>query len=182
MDSVDAIERRARIRYETARLRRALLGFAPALIVVAVAAIFAKRPSATVGFGIAMFAVGAVLLWYGRDLKRAVLPGLAAGVVPLVLVLCANHVGHVCMGDSCTMVCLPACVAGGLLAGVAVASVGVRRKSGANFWIASSSVALLTGSMGCACVGYAGIVGLGLGFSAGLAPVLARKLFAGRST
>jgi hypothetical protein len=180
MASAEQIERSARIRYELARLRRAVLGFAPVLLLVAVAAIFAKRPSSTVGFGIAMFGVGAVLLWYGRDLKRAVLPGLAAGIVPLVLVLCANHIGHDCMGDSCTMLCIPACAVGGVVAGIAVASVGLQRQSGMAFWIAASSVALLTGAMGCACVGYAGVVGLALGFGAGLVPGLVRKILAGR--
>jgi hypothetical protein len=181
MDSVDHIERRARIRYEVARLRRALLGFAPVLVLVAVAAVFAKRPSSTVAFGVATFAVGVVLLWYGRDLKRAVLPGLAAGIAPLVLVLCANHVGHMCMGDNCTMLCIPACAVGGIVAGLAVAAVGVQQRSGTGFWVAASSIALLTGSMGCACVGYAGLAGLALGLAAGLVPGLVRKLAGGRA-
>ena len=47
MDSVSQIERRARIRYEMGRMRRALVGFAPVLIIVAVAAVFAKRPSSS---------------------------------------------------------------------------------------------------------------------------------------
>jgi hypothetical protein len=96
MESTERLEERAKIRYELARLRRAVLGFAPVFVIVAVAALFAKRPSSTLAFGVAVFTVGAVLLWYGRDLRRAVLPGLAAGIVPLVLVLCANHVSHVC--------------------------------------------------------------------------------------
>ena len=181
MDSTDRMERRARIRYEVTRMRRALIGFAPVLLVVAIAALVAKRPSATVAFGIVMFSVGVVLLWYGRDLKRAVLPGVAAGLVPLVLVLCANHVRHVCMGDNCMMVCIPACTVGGIVAGLAVASVGVRHRSGPSFWFASSAVALLTGAMGCVCVGYAGIAGLALGFGAGMVPGLVRKFLAGHA-
>jgi len=161
-------------------VRRALIGFAPALLIVAIAALFGKRPSATVAFGIAMFGVGVVLLWYGRELKRAVLPGLAAGLVPLVLVLCANHVGHACMGDSCMTVCIPACTVGGIVAGLAVARVGVRRRSGASFWFAASAVALLTGAMSSVCVGYAGIAGLALGFGVGMVPGLVRKFLAAR--
>ena len=180
MDSTDRIERRARVRYEATRVRRALIGFAPVLLVVAIAGLVAKRPSATVAFGIAMFSVGVVLLWYGRDLKRAVLPGVVAGLVPLVLVLCANHVDHVCLGDNCMMVCIPACTVGGIVAGLAVASVGVRHRSGPSFWFAVSAVALLTGAMGCASVGYAGIAGLALGFGAGMVPGLVRKFLADR--
>src|SRR5688572_9234147 len=101
MDSIDLerVERRARFKYEWSRVRRALLGFAPAMLVVGIAALFARYPSSALMFGLLMFVVGVTLLWYGRDLKRAVLPGLVAGIVPLTLVLCANRVGHACMGN-----------------------------------------------------------------------------------
>jgi hypothetical protein len=169
MESVERVEQRARVHYEFARMRRALLGFAPVLAVVAAAALLAKHPSTTVAFGIATFAAGTVLLWYGRDLRRAVLPGVAAGFVPLVLALCANHVGHACMGDRCMALCVPLCATGGAVAGFAVAAVGIRRRSGIGFWLAASALALLTGAMGCSGVGYAGLVGLALGFGGGVA-------------
>src|SRR5689334_6323211 len=97
MDSshVQHVERRTRLKYEWSRARRALLGFAPALGLVALAMRFG-RPLPALVFGALMFAVGVLLLWYGRDLKRAVLPGLAAGVIPLTLIACAKQVGHVC--------------------------------------------------------------------------------------
>ena len=181
MESVERIEQRARLRYELARVRRALLGFLPVFVVVVVAALFAKRPTATVAFGIAVFALGAVFLWYGRDLKRAVLPGVAAGLVPLVLALCANHIEHGCMGDHCMMFCIPACAGGGVLAGLLVARVGIKRRSGPAFWASASAVALLTGAMGCVCAGYAGLLGLTLGFGSGLLAGLVRRVIANRS-
>jgi hypothetical protein len=168
MESVERIEQRVRVRYEVGRLRRALAGFAPVLILVAIAALVAKRPSVTLGFGVAVFAVGSVLLWYGRDVRRAVLPGLAAGIVPLVLTLCANHVGHACMDDRCLTLCIPVCAAGGVIAGLLVVIVGLRRRGRPAFWIAASGLALLTGAMGCGCVGYAGLAGLAIGFAGGL--------------
>jgi hypothetical protein len=176
MESVERIEHRARVRYELGRLRRALLGFAPVSILVALAAIFAKKPTFTVAIGVAVFAVGAIFLWYGREVRRAVLPGVAAGIVPLVFALCANNIGHLCTGDRCMAVCIPACATGGLLAGVVVASLAVRRRSGIGVWVAASSVALLTGAMGCACVGYAGVAGLAVGFGTGLVAVLLGRL------
>jgi hypothetical protein len=115
-------------------------------------------------------------LWYGRDPQRAVLPGVAAGLVPLVLALCANHV-HACGVDGCTTLCVPACAVGGVVAGLAVAGVGNQRKAGPWFWASASALALLTGAMGCACVGSAGVVGLGLGFGAGMVPGLLRRAF-----
>ncbi|MGD0835931.1 MAG: hypothetical protein ABSB49_04710 [Polyangia bacterium] len=181
MDSIDHVERRARMRYEGARLRRALIGFAPVLVVVILAARFSQRPSSALGFGLAMFAMGIVLLWYGRDLKRAVLPGIAAGLLPLVLVLCANHVKHVCLGGTCMTLCVPACAVGGIVAGLATSSVGVRHKSRVAFWLAMSALALLTGAMGCSCIGHGGVVGLALGFGAGTVPGLLKGLFSGRS-
>lgn len=177
MESIDLErgKRRARIKYELARLRRALVGFAPALIVVAVAAYFGSRPSSTLLFGCALFGVGVTLLWYGRDLKRAVLPGIAAGLVPLALALCANHFGHFCTGSSCMSLCVPACTAGGLLAGLTVAAIGYRGKHGTGYWAAASLIALLTGALGCACIGYSGLIGLAAGYGVAFLPMTARK-------
>ncbi|HEX2870787.1 MAG TPA: hypothetical protein VHP33_06010 [Polyangiaceae bacterium] len=178
MESTDQIERRARRSYELARLWRAVAGFSPILLVVAAAALLANRPSATLAFGLSTFGVGAALLWYGRDLRRAVLPGVVAGLVPLILVLCARHVEHMCMGDACMTLCLPVCAIGGVLTGLTLAAIGLRGRHGWGFWVASSVVALLTGAMGCACVGLAGLAGLALGFGVGLVPTVAKKLFA----
>jgi hypothetical protein len=102
---------------------------------------------------------------------------VAAGLVPLVLALCANHVHH-CSADGCMTLCVPACAVGGLAAGLAVAGVGNRRRAGAVFWLPASGLALLTGAMGCSCVGYAGVAGLGLGFAAGVVPGALRRIFA----
>lgn len=180
MDSVDLshVERRARRKYEWVRARTALLGFAPALIVVAVACAMNEHPRTALLFGAGMFVVGVALLWYGRDIRRAVLPGLAMGVLPLMLALCANHMGHACLGGRCMALCLPACTLGGLLAGVGVSSIGLRSKQGAGFWLGATALSFLTGAMGCSCVGYAGVAGLGVGYVVGSIPLLLRKLAA----
>jgi hypothetical protein len=179
MDSIELkrIERRLRLRYEWSRTVRALVGFAPSLLIVLVAAWFARRPSSAAAFGAAMFAAGAVLLWYGRDLRRAVLPGLLAGIAPLSLTLCATSVGHECMGGSCVSLCIPACFAGGLVAGLAVSAVGYRGGYRTGFWLSASAIALLTGAMGCVCVGSSGLVGLAIGFGAGMVPAAAQAVF-----
>lgn len=176
MASIDviALERRIRRRYEAARLGRAVLGMLPAAALVWLAVVIAARPSSTLLFGIAMLLGGVALLWYGREPRRALLPGLGAGIVPLGLALAANAWGHVCTGSGCTTLCLPACVAGGTIAGLLVASVGHRRRAGWGFWGTASAIALLTGAMGCACIGLAGVGGLVLGFGAGLLPDLGR--------
>jgi len=183
MDSTDLaqVRRRVRVAYEIGRLRLALLGILPVILIVALAACFSHRPMSALWLGVATVTVGATMLWYGREPQRAVLPGIAAGLVPLALALCANHV-HVCGIDGCSSLCVPACALGGVIAGLGVASVGNRRRAGAGFWLSASGLALLTGAMGCACVGYAGIAGLALGFGAGVVPGLLRKAFGSKES
>ena len=76
------------------------------------------------------------------------------------------------------MLCVPACAVGGLVAGLAVAGVGLQRKSGVGFWLGASVLAVLTGAMGCSCVGYPGVGGLLVGYAVGTVPGLLRRAFA----
>jgi hypothetical protein len=164
------IERRARRAYELSRARRAAVGFAPVVLLVVVAALFGERFGYTLAFGSALFLLGVGLLWYGRGVKRAVLPGLAAGLVPLVFGLCAKHIAHACTGDGCMALCVPACFVGGVIAGIVIDWVALRSASKAGFWIAASGVGLLTGAMGCVCAGVLGLVGLLVGFAVSALP------------
>lgn len=178
MDSVElgVIERRVRLKYERARVRRALWAFAPVLMIIATATLLTKRPASALAFGALLFAFGVSALWYGKGAQRAVLPGLGLGLVPLALALCATQMDHLCMGDMCMTVCVPACTGGGLIAGLGMAIVGHRQKQGVRYWVAASGIALLTGAMGCSCVGYGGVAGLGLGFLVGLGALSLRRL------
>ena len=173
--------RRARLRYEWSRARAAVLGFAPAIALVIAAACLGTSPQWALILGTLTFVFGAVLLWAGREVKRAVLPSVLAGSVPAAFALCATHVGHACLGDRCTKFCAPACALGGVLAGAAVGIVGNRRGYGIAFWTSASVLTLLTGAMGCACVGMFGVAGLILGFVLGFAPITARRLLGSRS-
>lgn len=163
------LEQRARRRYELGRLRRAALGALPLLPLVLAALLLTQRPASTLCFGAAALALALTMLWYGRAAQRAVLPGMAAGVVPLTLSLCANQIHH-CGMDGCSSFCAPACTLGGTVAGLAVMAVARRRGLGFGFLLGASGVALLTGAMGCMCVGYSGVLGLGVGFLLGLFP------------
>jgi hypothetical protein len=171
---LDRVERRLRFAYELGRLRLSVLGVLPVVLVVVVAVLVSHRPGSALAFGVLTVLAGGIMLFYGRDPQRAVLPGVAAGLIPLTAALCANQVHH-CGPDGCTSFCLPACVAGGIVAGLVVASVGHRRKASPGFWVSATGIALLTGAMGCTCVGYSGVVGLMLGFTLGCLPGLLRK-------
>jgi hypothetical protein len=152
-------------------------GAVPILLVVAASAAFAKRPTTVALFGGLLFVTGVVLLWRGRDLRLALWPGVLTGLIPLVFALGANY-GHGCSGDHCSSLCVPACTAGGVTAGIVVSVIATRMKLGWGFWAAASAVSMLTGAMGCACVGYSGVLALLGGFSVGLAPQLTRRIFA----
>lgn len=162
------VEKRVRRAYEVARLRRALFGFAPILIVVVGATLIGGRYAMAMPVGLLLFAGGVLALWYGREPGRGVLPGALGGSVAVAIALCANHMGHFCTGERCMSWCLPACVAGGMLAGGIVSFVGFRQKRGAGYWLSASAITLLTGALGCSCVGYAGVGGLVIGFMGAL--------------
>ncbi len=176
MDAIEVTRLRKRLRwaYEWGRLRRALVGVVPVVIMIALTVCVGHRSTSVWTFGSLALVLGTVLLWYGREPQRALVPGVIAGFVPLTLALVANQF-HACAAGGCSTLCVPACTLGGVVAGLAVASVGNERKSGVLFWVSASSMALLTGAMGCACMGYAGVVGLALGFGAGVVPGLLRR-------
>jgi hypothetical protein len=168
------LEAQARARYELGRLRRALLGVCPLVPVWLLALWLSARPLSTLCCGACAILLSTWMLWYGRDPQRAVLPGVAAGLIPLALSLCANQL-HQCGPDGCSSFCAPACTLGGAVAGLAIASVGRRRQLGPWFWIGASGLALATGAMGCSCVGYSGVLGLGVGFGLGMLPGLLHR-------
>lgn len=176
MESIELaqVQRRVRLAYELGRTRQALAGALPLLLTAALAASIGPRPESALWLGALSFGVAVLLLWYGRDAQRAVLPGFVAGLVPLGLALLANGVHH-CGVHGCGSWCVPACTLGGLVAGLAVASVGNALRAGTTFWVSGSAIALLTGAMGCACAGYVGVIGMAVGFSAGLVPGVLRK-------
>lgn len=177
MDSIDLdrLERRARVRYEGARAARSLLGFAPALLLVLVAAALGRRPSSAMFFGTLLFLSGSFLLWRGQTMHRAVIPGLLAGIIPLTFAIMANR-GHACAGGHCSTWCLPACITGGVVAGLSISYFATKRGLDWRFWLGASAVSLFTGAMGCACIGYSGVIGLAAGFLGGAFPLAVRRL------
>lgn len=178
MPSIDleTLQRRSRVRYELRRLRNAFFAALPLVFVATIAACVTTRPSTALAFGGVATAVGVLMLFYGRDPQRAVLPGMTAGVVPLIFALAANHVHH-CASGVCTTWCVPACTVGGVVAGLWVAHVGHTRGLGTRFLLCASAVAWLTGAMGCSCAGYTGVVGLTMGYALGIVPGLLRRYF-----
>jgi len=116
------------------------------------------------------------LAWHGRAAGEGLLPGILAGAVPFLFGHAAQAWGHVCLGDGCYSLCMPACVAGGTIAGLMVARMSRRRSEPLVTLAASSGTALLVGALGCGCVGFTGVLSLAVSLSLSVAAdrVLAR--------
>ncbi len=161
--------------YERARWMRASVGVLPLALFATVAICCGTNASFGVAAGALLVAGSGVALWRGETFGRSVLPGFALGVIPFALALAARATGHICTGSACVSWCIPACTAGGLLAGVGLFAVGRRSKHPWIFWGVGASLALLTGSLGCSCVGAGGVVGLAVGLGVSLVPMATRK-------
>ena len=163
---------RARRAYEMGRWLSGLrLGlFVVPMVVLSGAVAGAAAWAAAVG--VALFALVTVLAWRGQSYGRAVVPGLLAGSVPLLLPLALRSSGLCCVGGVCLPLCMIACTAGGTVAGIALGlRSAAERESRATFLVAATSIAALAGVLGCVIVGTAGIVGMVLAVLGSSLPV-----------
>ncbi|MFN7130974.1 MAG: hypothetical protein ACK4N5_02755, partial [Myxococcales bacterium] len=128
------------------------------------------RMSSTLLLGSLLFAAFWAMQWAGRDVGRAARAGVLAGVPALLLALAAQLTGHVCVGTGCYSLCLPACAAGGLLAGGIAVRLALKSQAPGATIAAAAGVSFLTGALGCTCIGYSGVVGLSLGLAATAGP------------
>lgn len=165
-----ALEMRARRAYELGRLRSALR-YAPFVLAAAAAAVAAGRPLAWTGaLAGALFLLVTFLSSRGGVSGSAVSPGLVAGSAALAMPLLMATFGHACFGPACMKLGLPACIAGGALAGVVIARTAARHPVG--FVAGAIAIAALTGALGCTIAGAAGIVGMLAGAVVAGGPVL----------
>ncbi len=163
--------REARRAYELGRLRTALLGASPVLGLIAASA-WLGAGTFGVAVGAALFAFAAGALFHGRTAGEGVVPGLAVGIVPFVIIHAAQPLGHVCAMGSCYSWCMPACAASGLIAGALVARTTLRRGMAA-FGV-GTIIVLAEGAMGCRCIGFGSIAGMLLGLALASTPELVR--------
>lgn len=143
----------------------------------AASCLLGSRPWVAAGLGGALVVATGLLVWLGRGLGRGAFVGLAAGLPGLALAHASQLTGHLCTGDGCYSLCVPACIVGGTVGGFMVARA-VRRSpwpwaTGAGAF----TVAALTGAMGCSCVGHSGMIGLvaGLAFPLAMGALIPRR-------
>ena len=177
-----AAETRARRAYELGRARRGALLAAPLAILAVFAAAIGDVPTQGAAIGTLLYLGALVFHWRGQEFEAAVLPGAAAGLVPLALGLTIRTYG--CMGgctSGCMAFCIPASLLAGAVAGLLIAQTTFRTKKATTFVLSAGVVALLTGALGCACIGLGGLLGLTAGIALPIAASLAR-LAASRSS
>jgi hypothetical protein len=165
---LDVLQARARSAYERGRWRLGALAAWPAFVMAGICVALDGRPFATLVMGAVLAAVIAKATHYGRGAARAVIPGLLTGALPLIAGLIACRVPHVCGVGLCLSWCAPLCLTAGGLAGLVL---GVRAKRAPAerrlSLLVATSIAVLTGALGCLVVGLGGIVGMVLGLSVG---------------
>jgi hypothetical protein len=154
-----ALQSRARQAYEWARLRRATAAL-PLLLLAVVSAVFGARPGLSMAVGAGLVSWGIFSLWLGHGLDRALLPGVVAGLAPLLLVTCATRVDHVCLGAACRSVCLTASLLGGGAAGLFVGRWAAQKGASLAMAGGAAGSALLTGSLACSCIGLHGLAAI----------------------
>ena len=172
---LDRVRSRVRSAYERGRLRCALLVALPALVLgVVVARIEGSRSVGAAAAAVAMYVVSATLYWRGLGFARGVIPGVCAGVVPFVAMHVARLYVDPAHGTSCVAVCATSAALGGVVAGALIGRLSAASEHARATWISAMLLAALIGSIACASIGIAGVVGLVVGLIAGSARFVLR--------
>ncbi len=169
MEADAQLLQQARCRYERARFKRALLGALPLLALVVLSLLFSTRPVSTLMVAAGLMSTAVALLWFGHGFPRAALMGVAAGTLPLSLVLCSARVGHACAGPWCMQLCFTTSAIGGAAAGLLIGSWAFGKRVRLPLLGTAVGTGLLTGAMGSTCAGFTGLAFLAVGLIVGVA-------------
>lgn len=163
---------RARAAYERGRVLHGLQASWLAVPMIALSLTMAPRPELSLGAGALLLALAIGLRFRGGPSGRAVVPALLAGMAPLLMPLLMRAGGHCCIAGACWPVCMIGCIVGGASAGLMIGFTSVLEREGrGEFLIAATVIAGLSGVLGCAIVGAAGMAGMLLAVIAASWPV-----------
>ncbi len=144
--------------FERGRARLAARTLLFTVPVVALSTSCCARLSLHVALGLVLVAASAWLAWRGGVGARALPVGLAAGVVPMWLPALASASCSVTGGCAEG---LPACIAGGLVAGALIAwRSGKVAEAKRDYVLAAGGIASLAGAMGCVVLGIGGVMAM----------------------
>jgi hypothetical protein len=166
---------RARRAYERGRLRSAALRALPLVPLVGLATAGCAAPQEVLLCGAVLLAAVTGLLWRGEEYGAGVGPGVAAGLLPLLLPVATRLTGHPCSAAACYV--LPVvCALGGLAGGILLGLVAPSPRAGRRVaFVAACAVAALTGAVGCLMYGLVGLVVMGAGLVVGVTPLVATR-------
>ena len=166
---------RARRTYEAGRLRSAALRTLALVPLPVVAVGCGCQPRVVVMAGSLFLAAAGFCFWRGGDWRRGAMPGIAAGIVPLLTPTVLHSCAEACRAGACgTMT--TACAAGGLLGGFLLAWMAPSPRSrGARPFVVACVVAALTGAIGCLAYGAVGLAVMAAGLAVGSLPALALR-------
>lgn len=173
MAPTEMLKLEARRAYEIGRVRAALR-VAPIVLLAAAAAALCGRPlGLTCALGALVLSLAVGLGWRGGAGGRAVPAGILAGIAAFALPIAVQTIGHLCLGDACMVLCQPACVVGGALAGALIALRAARESEGELLFVAAAiTLAGLLGALGCTLAGASGVLGMIAGAVGAGTPVL----------
>jgi len=133
------------------------------------------QPRTTLVAGALFLAAAAFCFWRGGDYRRGAVPGIAAGIVPLLAPsVCQAACTHGCRPEMMALMPL-ACGAGGLAGGLLLAFLAPRPTEGVRPFMVACVLAMLGGAVGCLAYGAAGLAILVAGLSIGALPRLAAR-------
>ncbi len=161
------------------RLREAGISAIGALVIVGLGVLLSDSYVVAGPFALAAVTQVFLLTYVGGVSGRQALPALLLGVLPLSTALLSRVVGHACTPAGCVSLCAPLCAAGGLVSGALLCRMALASPRPLLSWLSGSLLVVTTGAIGCACVGAAGVVGMGAGLLVSSSLWLVRsKLFA----
>lgn len=166
------LRRQALRAYDLGRLRHAVRN-AVVLVtpLLALSLYGCGAPAATIVLGSSLAALVALFTWRGGAWRRALGPGLLAGLVPFAIPVVAEITGSGCSGGNCRPLEI-ACVLGGLSGGAFLGWTAPRYPRSWHAPLAGAAgVAWLTGALGCIVLGTLGLTGVGLAILLAAAPV-----------
>lgn len=159
---------RARRAYELARANRALLRAAVLAVPLGAAVGWSGTSPQNWSMGAGLLAIAWFAWFWGRSAGRAVWTGFAGGAVVWGMATWAGSCCSACaVGEPCmtTPDCFVACALGGLVAGILLVRTAARLQRPLEGAAVAATIALLTGAIGCSCVGTSGVVGAAVGLA-----------------
>ena len=175
MEASDALASSARRAYEGGRFASAAVRTVALVPLPALAMGCGCRPSSVIVAGSIFLAAALFCFWRGGDWRRGAIPGIAAGLVPLLSSSFIMAGSHSCRFQTCGLMTF-ACAAGGFLGGVLLACIAPSPRASKRLpFVVACSVAGLAGGIGCLAYGAVGLAVMVAGIAVGSVPAYALR-------